>query len=150
MSTSIFRLDSVDAYALISADHLAMLPSIDQESMHRAIMNSQQVWLGSKDDIILAVWGLISPTLLSDVAYLWLFTTKHFIGHEFMLVRQSQRSVQDMLRTYSAIHGHGAVDNPRSLRWLRWLGATFSEPQGKFLPFTIRADRWHQDSAQSA
>ncbi len=150
MTTSILRVASADAYDLISADHLAMLPSIEQETMHRAIMNSSQVWMGSKDDAILAIWGLISPTLLSDVAYLWLFTTKHFVGHEFMLVRQSQRSVQEMLKDYSCICGHGSVDNPRSLRWLRWLGAKFGEPQGKFLPFEIRAPQWHQDSAQSA
>jgi hypothetical protein len=148
--SEVFRLDSVDAYALICADHLAMLPTIDQESMHRAIMNSSQVWLGSKDDQILAVWGLISPTLLSDVAYLWLFTTKHFVGHEFMLIRQSQRSVQAMLKEYSRIVGHGNVGHKRSLGWLRWLGAKFGEPQGNFLPFEIRAEQWHQDSAQLA
>ncbi len=137
--TSIRRYEPAEAYDLISPDYLAMLPSIDHETMHRAIMNSSQVWIGSADGKILAVWGLIPPTLLSDIAYLWMFTTKHFPGHEFMLVRHSQRLLPQMLRDYPIIRGHGAIGHDRSLRWLRWLGAEFSEPQGKFLPFEIRA-----------
>lgn len=139
MTTNIFRLDSAAAYDLICADHLAMLPSMDRETMHRAIMNSSEVWVAAKGDAVLAIWGLIAPTLLSDVAYLWLFTTKNMSGHEFRLIRHSRHLIQAMLRDYTCIHGHGAVGNDHSLRWLGWLGAKFGEPQGNFLPFEIRA-----------
>jgi hypothetical protein len=68
MTASIIRLDGQEAYDLLSPEHLAMLPDIEQETMHRAIMNSSRVWMGMDDAKILAVWGLIPPTLLSDTA----------------------------------------------------------------------------------
>lgn len=147
------RIDSFDgatAYDLIYPGHLSMLSVIEQETMKRALMNSSRIWLGHEDFKIIALWGLIPPTLMSEIAYLWLFTTKEFTEYTFTFVRQSQRVVAAMLEEYPTIVGHGVVGHDRSLRWLRWLGAEFGEPQGKFLPFTIRARKWQQDSAQSA
>lgn len=151
MTAVILRSTCAEAYDLIYPDHLAMLSTMAQESMHRAIMNSTHLWLGIDEGQVLAIWGLIPPTLMSDSAYLWLFTTKHLRQHSFILVRHSQRLVQQMLLDYPLIHGHGHVGARRSLRWLRWLGAEFDEPQGEFLPFTIKASQqWQQDSAQLA
>jgi hypothetical protein len=151
MTATIFRSTGDEAYDLIYPEYLAMLPSMQQESMHRALKNSTQVWVGMDESRVLAVWGLIPPTLMSDSAYLWLFTTKHLHQHSLILIRHSQRLVQSMLEDYPIIHGHGHVGARRSLRWLRWLGAEFGEPQGEFLPFIIKAtQRWQQDSAQSA
>lgn len=150
MTAEIVRLEGSAAYDLIFPEHLAMLSVINQETMQRAMMNSSRVWLGIDGAQVLAVWGLIPPTLLSDRAYLWLFTTKHFTGHQFVFIRHSQRAVQAMLEEFPCIIGHGVVGADKSLRWLRWLGAKFGEPQGEFLPFEIRADKWQQDSAQSA
>ncbi len=151
MTAIILRVGCAEAYDLLYPDHLAMLPVLEQESMHRAIMNSTRLWLGQDEGRVLAVWGLIPPTLMSDTAYLWLYTTKHLHQHSLILVRHSQRLVQSMLDDYPTIVGHGQVGARRSLRWLRWLGAEFGEPQGQFLPFTIKAKSlWHQDSARSA
>lgn len=148
MTTTIIRVESTEAYDLLYEEHLSMLPVINREAMQRAIMNSSQIWLGTDDGKVLALWGLIPPTILSDVAYLWLHTTRHLTGHTFVLVRHSQRLVQDMLHDYPTIVGHGTVGARRSLRWLRWLGAEFGEPQGQFLPFKIEANKWPQVSAQ--
>lgn len=151
MTASIIRLNGAEAYALISPEYLAKLPDIEQETMHRAIMNSSKLWLGMDDDKIIAMWGLIPPTLMSDVAYLWLFTTKHLEGHTFMFIRHSQRAVQEMLEEYPTIVGHCAIGSDRSIQWLRWLGAEFGDPINNMaLPFTIRNKQWPQDSAQSA
>ena len=150
MSTEIHRLSHSDAWELIYPDHISCLTSIEQETMQRAMSNSSRIWVGEIDARIVAVWGLIPPTLMSDTAYLWLFTTPHFTEHTFLFIRHSQRAVQQMLAEFPTIVGHGKVGASRSLRWLRWLGAEFSAPQGQFLPFTIRASQWPQDSAQSA
>lgn len=151
MTAAILRVTGAEAYDLIYTEHLATLSTIAQESMHRALTNSSRVWIGEDGGLILAVWGLIPPTLMSDTAYLWLYTTPHLKDHSLILVRHSQRLVQRMLEDYPTIVGHGQVGAERSLWWLRWLGAEFGEPQGEFLPFTIRAKQsWHQDSVQSA
>ena len=144
MTVAISRLSGHEAYTLIYPDYLAMLPDIQQETMHRSMANSSRVQIYHDDGKVLCFWGLIPPTLLSDQAYLWLYTTEHMQGHIFSLVRHSQRAVEEMLKDYPIIVGHGVIGNDRSLRWLRWLGAQFGEPQGQLLPFEIRAESWPQ------
>lgn len=150
MTTSILRLDGAEAYDLIYGEHLSTLGVMDQETIHRTMRNSSRVWLGLDDDKVLCVYGLIPPTLLSDRAYLWLYTTKHFTSHVFVFVRHSQRVVAEMLQEFPTIVGHGHVGSAKSLRWLRWLGAEFHEPQGKFIPFEIKASQWQPRSLRSA
>jgi hypothetical protein len=87
---------------------------------------------------------------MSERAYLWLFTTEHLHNHVFMFIRHSQRAVQEMLTEFPTIVGHAALGSTRSIQWLRWLGAEFTEPVGQFLPFTIKAKQWPQDLVQSA
>lgn len=152
MTAQIIRCDSSDAYDLIFADHLAMLSTIEQETMHRSMKNSSRIWVGEDDGKIIAVWGLIPPTLMSEVAYLWLFTTKHLAGHVFIFVRHSQRAVEEMLTEYPTIVGHTAIDNRKAQQWLRWLGAEFGEPvHNTVLPFIIKARQhsWPKDLGQS-
>lgn len=152
MNADIISLNGVEAYDLISPRYLSMLPAIDQETMHRAIMNSTRVWAGAVDDQLVAMWGLIPPTLLSDTAYLWLFTTDHLRDHVFIFIRHSQRAVKAMLAEYPTIVGHTKINNTRAIQWLRWLGAEFGDPiNNDVRPFTIRASQsWPQDSVQSA
>lgn len=151
MTASIIRLSGVDAYDLISPQYFLKMSSIDQETMHRIMTNSSRVWLGADEDKIIASWGLVPPTLMSDVAYLWLYTTPHLQHYVFTFIRHSQRAVEEMLREFPTIVGHTRYDNHRALQWLRWLGAKYGDPQGDFLPFTIEASQWQQPvSAQSA
>jgi len=144
MTHSIIRVDPVDAWNLMYQDNLAMLPELEQEAMHRAIRNSTRIWVGTGDSEIVAMWGLIPPTLMGDAAYLWLYTTKHLQEHTFVFIRHSQRAVQEMLTYYPTIIGHTLTVNHRAIQWLRWLGAEFGDPvHDKALPFTIRA-KHHQ------
>jgi hypothetical protein len=148
---SIIRITGQEAYDLIYEEHLSTLSTINQETMQRAMANSTRVWLGEDDGAVIAVWGLIPPTLMSDVAYLWLFTTKNLTRHTFIFIRHSQKAVQAMLSEFPMIIGHAELANHKSIQWLKWLGAEFGEPiAGKAIPFTIKAKQWPQDSAQSA
>lgn len=115
----------------VSAEH--------KEILLRSTKNSSHLWLGTHDETILCFFGLIPPTLLSDVAYLWLYCTPSMQGHTIPLIRHSKRAVHDWLSIYTSIVGHGHVDKPRSLAWLRLIGATFGEPTGSVIPFEIRA-----------
>ena len=139
MTVDIQRLTGFDAYDLMFPDYLATLSGGDQLAMYQAMTNSSMVWMGMEGNEILCAWGLIPPTLLSTQAYLWLYTTEHLRGHQFILVRKSQRLVESMLQDFPILVGHCKVENPKAIRWLRWLGAQFGEPQGQFIPFTIRA-----------
>lgn len=139
MTASLERLSGPAAYDLIYPRHLAMLPVMDQETMHRHMHNSSRCWIGRDGDQILCFLGVIPPTLLSDRAYLWLYTTEHLREHVFIFVRYSQRVIAEILEQYPIIVGHAALGSDRSIRWLRWLGAEFGHPEGNYLPFEIRA-----------
>jgi hypothetical protein len=139
MTVHITRLPGDEAYDLIFPSCFAKLPEMDQETMQRSMRNSSRVWLGMDGGQVVAVWGLVPPSLLSDRAYLWLYTTEALHRHIFLLIRHSQRAVAEMLKDYPRIVGHCRVGQDKSIRWLRWLGAEFGEPIGHFVPFTIRA-----------
>jgi hypothetical protein len=99
---------------------------------------SGEIYAGYVDDKIVCCWGLIPPTLLSNQAYLWMWSTEGIRDHAFLLVRHSQRQVAKMLERYDVIVGHCRIDRPDSIRWLRWLGAEFDAPEGPFRSFRIR------------
>ena len=139
---AITKLSGSAAYDLIYPQCLAMLSEINQETMQRSMMNSSQVQVYREGDNVLCFWGLIPPSLLSDRAYLWLYTTEYLKGHTFALIRHSQRAVEEMTRDFPLLVGHCAASATQSIRWLRWLRAEFGSPCGKLIPFQIRAESW--------
>jgi len=144
MTARILQTSGSYAHDLIYRDYLSTLPQDDQETMRRSMYNSTRVWIGYDDDQVLGVWGLIPPTLLSDVAYLWLFTTHYLDRHVFTFVRHSQRAVAQMVQEYPRIVGHCVCDNAKAIRWLKWLGAEFDQPHDGIIPFYIEAESWHR------
>ena len=104
--------------------------------------STTQYWIGRCGDEVICIYGIVPPTLASDNAYLWLYTTPALEGNEFLFVRHSQRCAEEILKLYPRIVGHATVGADRSIRWLRWLGAKFGEPQGGLIPFTIRMKKW--------
>lgn len=97
------------------------------------------LWEGKIDGKTVCVWGMVPPTIMSDQAYIWLYTNDELVReHQFVFVRRSQRMIEQMLEEYPRIVGHCLVDSPRSIRWLKWLGATFGPPSGMLVPFEIR------------
>lgn len=99
---------------------------------------SAEVWSGYVDEKLICCWGLIPPTLLSNQAYLWMHSTPAIRDHQFLLVRHSQKIIEQVLNRYERIIGDCRVEAADSIRWLKWLGAEFTESQGPYLSFTIR------------
>lgn len=133
------RISGAEAYDLIFPEHLSMLSKMDQETMHRALHNSSALWIGFADSDVFCIMGTIPPTLLSDCAYLWFYTTKHFPKHSRTVARWSRGCVAEALDLYPTLVGHCALGADKSIRWLKWLGAVFTDPLDKAIPFEIRA-----------
>lgn len=134
---------------------MLLLPAMPEDERH--IMNSwlnfsQHLWVGIVDGALACAWGLVPPTLLSDSAHLWLYTTPAVDAHRFLLVRKSQLVVQGMLQLYPRITGYTLIENASAQRWIEWLGGAYGQPEGKFLPFEIRSKGWltQSPSAHSA
>lgn len=124
---------------LISSLDGGKLSESEVEQFNRFVFMSSKLWAGSVEGRLLCLWGLMPPTLLSDQAYLWLYTTDAAAEHEFVLVRRSQIELKKMLIEFPRIVGHCRVGASRSIRWLKWLGAEFAEPHKDLIPFEIRS-----------
>jgi hypothetical protein len=122
---------------LISSSDGPRLTPRQMEMLEFCQAMSWRTWTGLIHGELVCCWGLIPPSLLSNQAYLWLHTTPAMKEHQFLFVRHSQRVVEEMFTYYETIVGHCMVDAEDSIRWLRWLGAVFYEPQDGLVTFAI-------------
>lgn len=137
MSVSVAQMDKSQISRLISTEKQVMLTDHEQLVLDNCLMMTSHLWAGFYDGDFVCTWGLIPPTLMSNSAYLWLYTTE--LGrHEFLFVRHSQRIVEQMLKEYPTIVGHTHIDRQKAIRWLQWLGAEFGPCEGRLVPFVIR------------
>jgi hypothetical protein len=136
MSTEIRRMDAVDAKGYIK--HL-VLNQEEAWAMEYCFDMSACMWAGFINDKLACIWGLIPPSLMSNQAYLWLYTTDVIKEHQFILVRHSQLVMEEMLKRYKSVCGHVVLGrgDSKAVRWLKWLGAKFGEPEGSGVPFRI-------------
>lgn len=132
--TEIRRITNYEAAELIGGIDL---DEIGQKTMDFCLLMSTVIWAGFIDNRLACIWGVIPPTLMSNQAYLWLYTTDVIKGHEFILVRHSQLVIDEVLKEYPSIVGHAIIGSDKSIRWLKWLGAKFGSPQGTAVPFRI-------------
>lgn len=137
MITQIMEGNRWEVMSMISLSTHVHLTGDEAEKMEFCLQNSADIWYAIVEDRLAAAWGLIPPSLMSQQAYLWLYTTKMVEGHEFTLVRQSQIAIAKMLEKYPTIVGHTDIAKVRGIRWLKWLGAKYGEPDGQLMPFTI-------------
>jgi hypothetical protein len=114
------------------------LSTQDKITMADCIRRSNTMWIGKVDGEVVCIWGVSLPSVLSDRAYLWLWTTEGVKDHPFVFIRKAQIVVADLLKEYSVIVGHCVVGAKNSIRWLKWLGAKFDAPDGNLIPFQIR------------
>ncbi len=122
---------------LILSDDEIKLSQNERKSFSRVLGSTAAVWVGKVDGHLVCIWGLVPPSLADDRAYLWLHATERVREYEFTFVRQSQIAVRKMLEMFPTIYGHCETDAVRSRRWVKWLGATFGEPEGALIPFQI-------------
>jgi hypothetical protein len=127
-----------DIRQVLARSSVADLPEAEkimQQCLHRSV----EIRYGFIDGEIACAWGLIPPTILSSVAYLWLLTTDVVAEHKFLFIRHSQRYIEEALKEFPIIVGDAIVGNDPAIRWLKWLGAEFLQPDGQRIPFVIRA-----------
>ena len=137
MTTVVSLVTRQKVSELISSLDEGKLSPSEVEMFNRFVLVSSKLRAAQVDGKLIALWGLIPPTMLSDQAYLWLHTTEAAQEHEFIIVRNSQIEVRKMLEEFPRIIGHCEVEATRSIRWLKWLGAVFGDHDGRLVPFEI-------------
>lgn len=97
---------------------------------------SNPIYVGLYSDDLVCVFGFVVPSLLSDSAYLWLYTTDALNRHKIKFARHSARFMREMQELYPRIIGH-CMAGSSSITWLLWLGAKFGEAENNVVPFLI-------------
>ena len=138
MTTTLQRVSRQELERLIFSSSSNSLTKEQRRNLRQCVAGTTKAWTGYINEEPICVWGLIPPTLMSETAYLWLQITPAMKEHVFIFVRHSQIVVEEMLKDYAYIVGETKVGEDKSIRWLKWLGAEFGEPQGLTIPFVIR------------
>ncbi len=138
MTVQINRAPRAEITELISSHIAPNLDAVELRRFKQFILVSQAVWHCEIAGEFIGMWGTIPPTLLSDYAYMWVYTNEKVKNHEFVFIRHSQIAIAQVLEEWREVHGHAEASASKSIRWLKWLGAEFLEPEGKLIPFIIR------------
>ena len=142
MTALIELADKAKTRQLIFEAREGILSDEETKILEQYLTFSAKLYIGSVDGKMCCAWGVVPPSLMSDRAYLWLFSTDAVEQYKFLFVRYSQKAIAEILEEWPIITGYCEVNSPRSIRWLKWLGAKFGEPiKGKeawFRPFEIR------------
>lgn len=94
---------------------------------------SEKIWVGHISGDLVAVWGVIPQSVLSDSGHLWSWAKPGRYRKTF--IRASRQVVLGLLRDYPTLVGICSGDR----HWLAWLGAEFGEAIEGYPTFTIRA-----------
>lgn len=138
MTVSIQRAPRADVSSLISSYIAPNLDKVELRRFQQFVLVSQAIWYSKIEGEFIGMWGVVPPTLLSDYAYMWVYTNEKVKDHQFVFIRHSQVAIAKVLEEWQEVHGHAVVGSLKSIRWLRWLGAEFYEPEGNLIPFVIR------------
>jgi|SRR5215467_4666379 len=139
MRVEIKRAAALDISNIIKRSPVAGAPNAEAD-LKRYLGISYEAWTGLIDEEVVCVWGIISPTILSDKGYLWLLTTDLVDKHPFTFVRHSQIVIRDLMKHLNYIEGHVMTNSERSIRWLKWLGFRMTnERHGMWTRFEMRA-----------
>lgn len=120
-----------------SADVSVVAKLEDQKPLVGYMTMSDKTYVGVVDGQIVCVWGVMRQSLLSDRGYLWLLVAPAAEDHKFLIVRYSQRIVENLLNRYKSLVGECVITDKRAQKWMRLLGAQFGYPEGKTIPFQI-------------
>ena len=82
------------------------------------------------DGKLIAVWGLqvLMGKTGKNTYLIWALATDEITHYEKSFVRESRALLNRWVELYGCLENTVATFNTRAIRWLRWLGAEFSEP----------------------
>lgn len=137
MSVFILPADRGKTKELILSMNGGILTDDELRALDGCTSPTAHLWIGYINDTAVCAWGLVPPTMLSDSAYLWLYSTDAVDEYKFLFVRHSQLIMEELKTMYPLIHGVCRISQPKSIKWLQWLGARFGDPGPELIPFTI-------------
>ena len=93
-----------------------------------AISRSDEPTVAYYNDEYVCVMGVNRATLMSNVGRPWLIPHyKNVTKYKFKFLPATKKWIEYMGQKYDRLENIG-IQNPRALKWLKWLGFTVGEP----------------------
>jgi len=138
MTVEIKPVSKIELWRMVE-QHWPELTDLDRQSLSLCLRMTLDIWAGIIDDDLVCAFGVAPTTMVSNAAYIWVWTTKELSGNEFVFIRQSQLVIERLLLRFPILYGLCEARAEQSKRWLRFLGAHFGPNRGGWAPFEIRA-----------
>lgn len=117
-------------------EELSKLGKTPFEAVNEGLASAECFTL-AVDETPIMIFGMEPAGI--DSAIIWALGTDDVFKYRKEFLKQSIKWRDSYLSDYSRLFNHVDVDNKESIRWLKWLGATFDEPKpfgnGKFMRF---------------
>lgn len=97
--------------------------------LKRSVKYSEAVGCFYIDGVPAAIYGVRSFSVLCSVKCVWLLMTDETLKHKLVVGRYTKRYLRAIVATYGACSNRVDAGNTEIIKWLRWLGATISEPE---------------------
>lgn len=114
------------------------------ESLNTGVQLSHYSVVTRCDDIPLVIFGLVVQDVLTGKGVPWMLSSTHALDRKRIFLQYSPSIVKEMAQLCPHLYNYVHVDNTVSIRWLRWLGFTISDPEPRgrggelFHPFFMR------------
>lgn len=115
-----------------------------EQAVKLSVLASRKAMSGLVDGKVACIFGIASPTLLSDVGQPWLLGSDLVEQHAKRFLRLSRGWFEQQKGQYFALANLVDARNDKAIRWLKWLGFSLDEPvlfgpdQLPFRPFHWR------------
>lgn len=112
------------------------------EALRLSFQKSTRAWTGLVNGRPEVMFGAGDINILTGVGAAWLLGTDAVEVHQRRFLRESLHWRDQLFERYSVLRNFVDTRNVVSIRWLRWLGATFTDPVDlrghAFLMFELR------------
>lgn len=107
----------------------------DTALFDKFITDSTYIWACAGDNRVGAIWGVITPTLLSDSGYVWAHILPWAKQYPKTTARAVRWALKETQKEYPILWGLCEEES----HWLRWIGAKFKGREGPYISFVIEA-----------
>ena len=108
---------------------LALIGDNALKEIIESLEHSEDIGCLYIDGLPAAVYGVRRINPLSDSGIAWLLMTEEVNKHKIFVGKATRNGIQAILGRYKKVYNWVNAENKDIIRWLKWLGATFSGPQ---------------------
>jgi hypothetical protein len=97
-------------------------------SMMSAWRRGRETWALLSDDTVVAMYGVIDVSLVSDGGRPWNFSCQDVGKYAKSFIKESVRIEKEWADKYSFLTNYVDSRHTKAVRWIKWLGYTLDNP----------------------